>query len=164
MASGSPFPPDLVGVSSGSDVFVWRVGWAQAQAVTTSHADLFAGWFGAQILFSEFSQADSETSSTPSTSPPAAGATNTAAAAAPVAGAAPVTAISYVYDPRIAEVWQIDRPMLMPVVDPTGTFVVYWAGTVAFDQADRTVRGRSGRLLLRCLVQPQPGRHADGRQ
>jgi hypothetical protein len=124
-----------VGVSSGSDVFVWRVGWAQAQAVTTSHADLFAGWFGAQILFSEFSQADSETNSTPSTSPPAAGATDTPTAAAPAAGAATVTAMSYVYDPRIAEVWQIDRPMLMPVVDPTGTFVVYWAGTVAFDQA-----------------------------
>ena len=124
-----------VGVTSGSDVFVWRVGWAQAQAVTTSHADLFAGWFGAQILFSEFSQTGSVTSAPPSTSPPPAGATDTPAAAAPVAGPVTVTAISYVYDPRLAEVWQIDRPMLMPVVDPTGTYVVYWSGTVAFDQA-----------------------------
>lgn len=123
-----------VNLSSGSDVFVWRVGWAQAQAVTTSHADLFAGWFGGKILFSEFSQADSQASSTPSASAPAVDATDTPAATAPVAGAATVTAISYVYDPRIAEVWQIERPMLMPVVDPTGSFVVYWSGTVAFDQ------------------------------
>jgi hypothetical protein len=159
-----------VSLSSGADVFVWRVGWTQAQAVTTSHADLFAGWFGAQILFSEFTQPDSEANSTPSASAPAAPApaapatnapatnapatnapatnapatnapapaapaTNAPATNAPVAGAATVTAMSYVYDPRTAEVWQITRPMLMPVVDPTGSFVVYWSGTVAFDQA-----------------------------
>jgi hypothetical protein len=118
------FSARSVGLSSGSDVFVWRAGWAQAQAVTTSHADLFAGWFGQRILISEFTRLDSDASSTPIPSAPA-----------PVAGPATVTAVSYLYDPLTAAVRQIDRSMLMPVVDPTGRFVVYWAGTVAFDQA-----------------------------
>jgi hypothetical protein len=89
---------------SGSDVFVWHVGWEQALAVTTTHADLFAGWLGPKILISEF-----ETSG----------------------GTA--SAFSYIYDPLTEAVGRIERPMLMPVVDPTGRYVVYWSGTVRFD-------------------------------
>ena len=128
------FSARSVNASSGSDVFVWRVGWAQAEAVTASHADLFAGWFGQRILVSEFSQPVSAPTPTPDASSSAAEPTSTAAVPA-LAARPPVIAISYVYDPMTAAVEQIDRPMLMPVVDPTGHFVVYWSGTVAFDQA-----------------------------
>jgi hypothetical protein len=96
-------PADL---SVGSDVYVWRTGWERAQAITTSHADLFAGWFGQQILISEFM---------------ASGSVDEA------------SATSYVYDPVSAAVMRIDRQMLLPVVDPTGTYLVYWSGTAAFD-------------------------------
>jgi hypothetical protein len=122
-----------VNLSSGSDVFVWRVGWERAQAVSTSHADLFAGWFGPRILISEFSALDSGTNATPAPTESPATATDVPATVAPVVRAATVTAISYLYDPMTAGVRRIDRLMMMPVVDPTGRFVVYWSGTVALD-------------------------------
>ena len=96
-------PADL---SVGSDVYVWRTGWERAQAITTSHADLFAGWFGQRILISEFATGGSGDDAT-----------------------------SYVYDPVSAAVTRIDRQMLLPAVDPTGTYLVYWSGTVAFNSA-----------------------------
>jgi hypothetical protein len=92
--------------TTGSDAFVWRAGWDSAVAVTSSHDDLFAGWLGARILISEF--ADGQT---------------------------PAGAVSWVYDPRTGTASRIDRPMLLPVVDPTGRFVVYWSGTVRYDQS-----------------------------
>lgn len=120
--------------SAGSDVFVWRIGWERAKVVTTSHADLFAGWFGSQILISEFSELDSGAGTTPTPSAPA-DATGVPATAAPVARAATIAAISYLYDPASEAVSRIDRLMLMPVVDPMGRYIVYWSGTVAFDTA-----------------------------
>ena len=96
-------PADL---SVGSDVYVWRTGWERAQAITTSHADLFAGWFGQRILISEFAT-----------------------------GGSGDAASSYVYDPVSAAVTRIDRQMLLPAVDPTGTYLVYWSGKVAFNSA-----------------------------
>jgi hypothetical protein len=94
--------------ASGSDVFVWRVGWERAVAVTSGHDDLFAGWLGGRILISQFGSAQSR----------AAG-----------------SAVSWVYDPTSGTASLIDRPMLLPVVDPTGRYVVYWSGTVKFDAA-----------------------------
>ena len=98
-----------VSANSGSDVFVWRVGWERARAVSTNHVDLFAGWLGSRILISEFIRPD--------------------------AGATTMTAVSYTYDPMSTAVRRIDRPMLMPVVDPTGRYVIYWSGNVRFDAA-----------------------------
>jgi hypothetical protein len=99
------------GQKSGSDVFVWHVGWERAQAVTNVHADLFAGWLGATILISAFHGYDGN-------------------AAVP---GSPTTALSYIYDPLTDAIRRIERPMLMPVVDPTGRYVVYWSGGVRFD-------------------------------
>lgn len=136
-------------VGAGSDVFIWRVGWARAQAVTTGHTDLFAGWFGARILISEFATSSTAVSATPLASETATDAPTAAAATEPatdvpatdaatsatvLGGQTAAEAISYVYDPLTSAVWQIGRPMLMPVVDPTGRYVVYWSGSLAFDQ------------------------------
>jgi hypothetical protein len=99
------------GQKSGSDVFVWHVGWERAQAVTNVHADLFAGWLGTAILISAFHG-------------------DNGAAAVP---GSPATALSYIYDPLTDAIRRIDRPMLMPVVDPSGRYVVYWSGSVRFD-------------------------------
>jgi len=129
------FSARSVSQTTGSDVFVWRVGWERAKAVTTGHADLFAGWFGSRILISEFSQSNSGAGATAAPSAPA-DATDVPATAAPVAGtAATIAAISYLYDPASEAVRRIGRPMLMPVIDPTGRFIVYWSGTVEFDTA-----------------------------
>jgi len=68
---------------------------------------MFAGWFGQQVMISEI---------TPATAG---------------SGAAAIT--SFVYYSATGVTKQIDRPMLMPVVDPTGKYVLYWSGTVEFD-------------------------------
>ena len=43
--------------------------------------------------------------------------------------------VSYVFDPDTGKAGRIDRPMLLPAVDPTSRYLVYWSGTVEFDQA-----------------------------
>ncbi len=106
--------------SAGPDVFLWRAGQEQATAITSSHSDLFAGWYGQRILVSEIS---------------ASGSGADGAAATPAAQAGALSSISYVFDPSNGSVLQIDRPMLLPAVDPTGAFLVYWSGSVEFDPA-----------------------------
>ena len=103
--------------STGPDVFIWKVGQDRAEAVTLRHGDLFAGWFGGKILISEIAPDHSA---------------GGASASAP-AGTATVGSTSYVYDPATGNAFQIDRPMLMPAVDPTGQYLVYWSGSVEFD-------------------------------
>jgi hypothetical protein len=105
--------------STGPDLFVWRSGDERAHPVTTSHADLFAGWLGHQdgrsqkILVSEIAALSGS------------GTTN--------GGADTVVATSYVFDPENGDVQRIDRPMLVAGVDPTGRYLVYWSGSVEFD-------------------------------
>jgi hypothetical protein len=105
------FSARAVGRNSGSDVFVWRTGWPGARQVSSTNVDLFAGWLGERILVSDFTPGSASGST----------------------GAANVTARSYIYDPVADSVRRIPRSMLLPVVDPTGRYVVYWAGTVALD-------------------------------
>lgn len=103
------FTARLVDHSTGPDVFIWRVGQERAEPVTFRHTDLLAGWYGRQILVSEITAA-------------------TAASGSDADGFA-----SYIYDPGTRKARQIDVPMLLPAVDPTGRYLIYWSGTVEFD-------------------------------
>jgi hypothetical protein len=103
--------------STGPDVFVWRAGQEQAARVTFRHADLFAGWYGRQILLSEISAGQTSGAPTTTTS----------------SGADTVGSTSYMLDPNTGAVLEIDRPMLLPTVDPTGKYLIYWSGAVEFD-------------------------------
>jgi hypothetical protein len=128
------FSARRVGAASGSDVYVWRVGWDRAQAVTTGHAALFAGWLGQRTLITQFGSAvPAPTAPAASAQPSDSSAPTPAPATAVPAAPAAIVATSYVYDPATAAAGRIDRPMLMPVVDPMGRYVVYWAGTVRLD-------------------------------
>jgi hypothetical protein len=104
---------------TGPDVFLWRSGQEQATTVTFRHADLFAGWYGQKILISEISVV------------PGPG----GAAASASAGASAFGSTSYVFDPSAGTARKIGRPMLLPAVDPTGQYLVYWSGTVELDSA-----------------------------
>ena len=116
--------------SAGPDVFIWQTGDRQAHAITAGHSDLFSGWFGTRILISEIS----------------APASSGGAAASPAAGS--VTSTSYVFDPASGQELRITRPMLMPVVDPSGRYVVYWSGTVEFDQSSDLWQPGGGDLFF----------------
>lgn len=97
-------------------MFVWRSGDETAERVTFRAADMFAGWFGGRILISEISVATA-----PGAATPAPGGTDA------------LGSTSYVFDPSTGIYWKIDRPMLLPAVDPTGRYLVYWSGFVQFD-------------------------------
>ena len=120
--------------STGPDVFLWRSGEEQAQRVTHSGAGLFAGWFGAQLLISEISSARASGG----VADPAAGSST-----ADTFGAS-----SFLFDPATATYRRITRAMLLPAVDPTGRFLVYWAGTVQFDPVSGLWQPGSGELYF----------------
>jgi hypothetical protein len=100
---------------AGPDVFVWRSGQEQATRVTNHHADLFAGWYGHEIIISEISAVAAS-----------------GGAAASSSADAPDSA-SFAFDTVSGAYLKIDRPMLLPVVDPTSKYLVYWSGSVEFD-------------------------------
>jgi hypothetical protein len=99
--------------STGPDLFVWQIGQQQATAVTLRHSDIFAGWYGSKILVSEISPVSSDGAGQ----------------------ALPSGYNSFVFDPATGDFSRIDRPMLLPAVDPTSQYLVYWVGSVEFDQA-----------------------------
>jgi hypothetical protein len=144
--------------SAGPDLFVWQVGQERAHAVTSSHADLFSGWFGTRILVSELTAgpvapaADASASNSPT---PTTGDSSSPSALTPSGTpsptAAPVTgpsATSYLFDPATQNVQRIDRPMLLPVADPTRTFLVYWSGTIEMDPVSGQFKVGKGNLYL----------------
>ncbi len=147
--------------STGPDLFVWQVGQERARAVTSAHADLFAGWFGSQILVSELSAAVVPSSvETPSAGPtlsPTDGSSPSASSSAsagtggtPEASELPSgpTATSYLFDPSTGEALRIDRPMLLPAADPTRTFLVYWSGPIVQDPVSGQLEVGQGNLYL----------------
>src|ERR1035437_5635957 len=125
--------------STGPDVFLWRSGQEQAQRITHSGAGLFAGWFGEQLLISEISSAGASGGA----ADPAAASLPTAAGAADTFGAS-----SFLFDPATATYQRIRRAMLLPAVNPTGRFLVYWAGTVQFDPVSGLWQPGSGELYF----------------
>lgn len=98
--------------STGPDLFIWKSGDERAHAVTTGHADIFAGWFGHKIMVSEIAAATG---------------------GAATGGSTTIVTQSYIFDPADGDTEKIDRPMLVAGVDPTGRYLIYWQGTVEFD-------------------------------
>lgn len=89
--------------SRGSDVYVWRPGDDQAQPVTDDHGSLFASWSGARIVVSRTEVAES--------------------------GSGDVVGRTVVVDPASGEARPVDiERAWLPIVDPTGRFVIYWRG------------------------------------
>jgi hypothetical protein len=145
-------------LTNGPDLFVWKVGQERAQAVTTAHADLFSGWFGTQILVSELSVgpnvpavgAGASDSATPASSDSGSPSASTTAATTAPTLAAPSgpTTTSYLFDPATQNALRIDRSMLLPVADPTRTFLIYWSGTIEVDAASGQLKTGKGNLYL----------------
>ena len=126
--------------SAGPDVFVWRAGQERAKQVTTSHNAMLAGWLGRTVLISEIAAYS------------ASGATGS------------IDYASYTFDPISGAAKTIDRPMLLPVSDPTGRFLVYWSGSVEFDPVSGLWRPGAGDLTFEAWanLQLSPGWVAPG--
>jgi len=139
--------------TNGPDLFVWQVGQERAHPVTSAHADLFSGWLGGEILVSELATAPAVTNPgavssndlTPAPSDSSSPSASASPSASPPSG--PVTT-SYLFDPTTGNAQRIDRAMLLPVSDPTRTFLVYWSGTILLDAASGQLKAGKGNLYL----------------
>ena len=113
--------------SDGSDIYVWHTGAERAIAATTDHRSTYAGWAGARIVGSRVAA--------PSASPSS-------------DGSAKLEATSFFVDPATLDETPLAAPAWRPVVDPTGSYVLYWAGTVVPDPTTHGWMTGTGRLVL----------------
>ncbi|MEO6349324.1 MAG: hypothetical protein ABIP53_01610 [Candidatus Limnocylindrales bacterium] len=90
----------------GPDVYVWRPGDGQAQAITTDHASYFASWSGRRIVLSRLNQDAGKSES--------------------------AQVMTVVVDPQSLEERVVDGPeMWLPVVDPQRSHAIVWSGKVS---------------------------------
>ncbi len=109
-------------------VYVWHTGDEKARVLTKDHASVFASWVGDRILASRAVDTASDSAS-------------------------PATDVqvptSFLIDPssgkevgsKLVGVWR-------PVVDPSGRWVVYWAGSLVFDKTARAWLPDDGALVV----------------
>lgn len=117
--------------SHGSDVYIWQPGDELARPLTDDHASLFASWSGSRIVVSRADPAAADASGVPSS--------------------------TVVIDPASGETRLVDMDQAwLPIVDPSGRFVIYWRGRLA-SRAGVAVPD-DGRLYLASWRQLDPFR------
>jgi hypothetical protein len=115
--------------SRGPDIYVWKVGDAEATRVTHDERSVFSGWLRDLVLGSRVVAAGTSGSGASGQPDPAAGDDSTSAV--------------FVIDPETGQQQEITgAPFWRPTVDPTGTRAVYWEGTL--DRGDNGVLPPSG--------------------
>jgi len=147
--------------TAGPDIYLWRVGEAQARRVTSDHRSAFASWAGSLLVGSRPSAAaivpaqsavvSAAASDAPAASPEASTtdspgtATSPGIPTSPVPGIDPVT---FTIDPTTGVETALPLKAWRPAVDPTGRRAVLWNGRVAIAADGRTVSPVDGRLVL----------------
>ena len=119
--------------SGGPDVYIWRVGDARAERLTTDHSSYFASWSGNRAIVSR--PADREARTT--------------------------DAVSVAIDPvsrderSVGAVWR-------PMVDPSGHFAIAWDGTLDRTDGPLAWHPAEGRLALRTWSDGRDGGTPNG--
>jgi WD40-like Beta Propeller Repeat. len=138
--------------STGPDLYLWHVGDPTAVPVTTDHQTYFSAWLGNQVLASRVAlpavPAESPALETPEATESTADSTadTSGASEAPTVEAHPS---SFLLDPATLAETAIAQPdVWLPVVDPTGRFVAYWAGTLRGTADGLDWQLGTGRLVL----------------
>lgn len=126
-------PPDG---STGPDVYVWRVGDAEAQRLTTDGGSTFASWSGDEVIVSRSAERDTTASPDGGGGDTSAGqdGTPTSLAIDPATGSATEVVID--------QTWR-------PAVDPTERWAVTFVGSLASDGCDGCWKPNTGQLELR---------------
>ncbi|MEO8207885.1 MAG: hypothetical protein ABI598_02525 [Chloroflexota bacterium] len=141
--------------SAGPDLYLWRVGDPRAAAVTSDHRTFFAAWLGDRILANRIEAAVPEgtandLTAAPSAEPSAAGTADPSPSGEPTEP--PVIEehpVAFIFDPTSGASETIAaQDIWHPTVDPTGRFVVYWAGTVVQDESGTGWTPGTGSLVL----------------
>lgn len=138
--------------STGPDLYVWNGTDPTATAVTSNHGAYFSSWLGDRILASRVSVA---TAAAPAASAASAAAPPSVAASPDASsgiGGLPVFLehpTSFLFDPATATSVDLPTPdAWLPVADPFGRLITYWAGTVAVGPGPNHVAPAAGHLVL----------------
>lgn len=146
--------------SLGPDLYLWQVGQPTAIAVTDDHASYFSGWLGDRALVSRVEAAapvgdplaTPDPSAEPASTEPAGATSAPSGEPSPAASAEPVNtgrATSFLLDPATLARSELSQPdVWMPVVDPSGSVVTYWSGTLVRGTADADWQPGEGSLVL----------------
>ena len=144
--------------STGPDLYLWKVGDTTAVAVTTDHQTYFSAWLDGRVLASRIEPVPIETPgaepSAGASSDPAVPPASDPSEAPTGSPSGPLPAVerhpaSFLLDPATLARTDIAQPdVWMPVVDPTGRFVVYWAGTLIQAEDGLDWRLGTGQLVL----------------
>lgn len=149
--------------SAGPDLYLWHVGDDLAMPATTDHRTFFAGWLGTKVLANVVLAAPEGTPSPAESGSPSAAPTAAASpdpSASPVATDPPVEEhpVAFTLDPSTGERAVVaQQDMWLPVVDPTGRSVVYWAGTLIPDGTGTGWALGTGNLVIDGWVTEPPG-------
>lgn len=106
--------------SGGPDVYVWHVGDEQARPLTSGGSTYFASWSGDHVIASRPVDSDELTSSASSVR------------------IEPLTGV----ESDLGHLWR-------PIVDPSGSFVIVWDGSIGRSEATGTWAPAEGALELR---------------
>jgi hypothetical protein len=139
--------------STGPDLYLWSAGQPTAIPVTNDHRTFFSSWLGGQVLASRVeplvapgaSDGPAAEASPEATSGEAGG----QSAAPSLPAQVEAHAVSFLLDPSTLARTEISRPdVWLPVVDPTGRFVVYWSGTLLATAGGLDWQVGTGQLVL----------------
>lgn len=142
--------------STGPDLYLWRVGDAEAVKVTDDHQTYFSAWHGGRVLASRVvvpapvgPDASAEPTEAPATTEPSGTPPpgfNTASSGIPT---------SFLLDPATGVRTELGQPQVwLPVVDPAGRFAVYWSGQLVPTADGLGWQLGEGRLVLDAWLDP----------
>ncbi|HSG86374.1 MAG TPA: hypothetical protein VLA23_08545 [Candidatus Limnocylindrales bacterium] len=114
--------------SNGPDVYLWEQGTPAAVRLTSDHATVFAGWIGDRLLVSRV-LLPGEDPEAPDPSEP--------------------TPVSLLIDPSTGSETVLPGDAIWrPVIDPTGTRVIFWQGTLVQAPNGTDWLADDGRLVM----------------
>ncbi len=114
--------------SHGPDVYLWEQGTPAAVELTSDHATVFAGWIGDRLLVSRVLLPDGDPEAPDASEP---------------------TPVSLLIDPSTgSETVLPGAAIWRPVIDPTGTRVIFWQGTLVQAPDGTDWLADDGRLVM----------------
>ncbi|HLA16656.1 MAG TPA: hypothetical protein VJZ72_07120, partial [Candidatus Limnocylindrales bacterium] len=138
--------------SRGPDVYIWRQGWDEARRLTNDERSVLAGWLGEGVVASRVGTETMGAHGGGSPEPSDAAPSDAAPSDAAPSDAAPSTdtsVTSVVIDPETgSEAGLTGDGIWRPSIDPSGSFAVYWEGTVATADTPGDWRPAIGRLVI----------------
>lgn len=118
--------------SEGPDVYVWHTGDLKARAVTSDHGSVFSSWVDDRVLASR-----AERVAVPD------------GVSSPDPALMLAQPVSFLIDPATGKEHALNGfAAWRPVVDPSGRWVAYWAGSLVFDPVARTWIPADGGLMI----------------